>query len=122
MNGLSLAYIGDAYYELNIRAHLMIDLKLTKVDDLHKSAIRYTSGAAQAKILEIMMDAHMLTAEEITIVKRGRNQSGPGRKNTDARTYHLATGFEALIGHCYLNDLERADQLIGMAIDIIERG
>lgn len=36
MNGLSLAYIGDAIYELAVRNHL-VSLGLTKVNDLQKN-------------------------------------------------------------------------------------
>jgi ribonuclease III family protein len=122
LNGLTLAYIGDAYYELKIRDHLIRAQKLTIVDHLHKKAIQYTSGTAQAKIIEHLMDTNQLNETEITQVKRGRNQSGPGRKHIDARTYHLATGFESLIGYCYLHDNNRADELIQAAIHFIERG
>ena len=35
MNGLALAYIGDAIYELEVRQHLLA-MGLTKVNDLQK--------------------------------------------------------------------------------------
>jgi ribonuclease III family protein len=122
LNGLTRAYIGDAYYELQIRQHLIINHKLTHVDQLHKSAIRYTSGVAQAKIIKALMLANRLTEDEISYFKNGRNNSGPGRKNVDAQTYHFATGFEALIGHLYLTNITRADALILESINLIERG
>ena len=115
MNGLTLAYIGDAYYELQVRMHL-IDKKLTNVNDLHKQAIRFTSGMSQAKIMNFFIDNQVINDNEIELFKRGRNASGPGRKNIDAKTYHLATGFEALIGYLYLNNLNRADELIKSGI------
>lgn len=121
MNGLTLAYIGDAYYELHVRMHL-INKKLTNVNDLHKQAIRFTSGIAQAKIMNFFVDSQMVTDDEVELFKRGRNASGPGRKNIDAKTYHLATGFEALIGYLYLNSKDRADELIKSGIKYIEEG
>ena len=121
MNGLTLAYLGDAYYEFCIRKYL-VDKKITHVNQLHKEAIKYTSGVAQAKIVEAMIEQHILSALEIETFKRGRNSSGPGRKNIDAKTYHLATGFEALIGECYLNNLARVHELIELAITYIEKG
>ena len=121
MNGLTLAYLGDAYYELSVRKHL-ISLKLTHVNDLHKRAIKYTSGHAQALIMTHFIDQNIVSEDEIDIFKRGRNASGPGRKNIDAKTYHLATGFEALIGYHYLHEVERANELIKLAIDYIEKG
>ena len=121
MNGLTLAYIGDAYYELKVRMYL-IDKKLTHVNDLHKQAIRFTSGTAQAKIMEFFIESSLISEDEVDLFKRGRNASGPGRKNIDAKTYHLATGFESLIGFLYMNQKERADELIVLGINYIEKG
>lgn len=121
MNGLTLAYIGDAYYELKIRNYL-INKKITSVNQLHQQAIKFTKGEAQAKIMTYFIEKDMLSEDEISLYKRGRNSSGPGRKNIDAKTYHNATGFEALIGSLYLEDLRRCDELIEKAITYIEDG
>ena len=121
LNGLTLAYIGDAYYELSVRTYL-VQNKLTNVNDLHKKAIQFTSGAAQASIVIQMIEKNIISENEIETFKRGRNSSGPGRKNIDAKTYHYATGFEALIGDLYLNNIDRADELIKLAILYIEKG
>jgi ribonuclease III family protein len=121
LNGLTLAYIGDAYYELQIRSHL-IEKKLTNVNQLHKEAIKYTAGVNQAKIITYMIEHDIINADEISMFKTGRNSSGPGRKNIIAKDYHYATGFEALIGHLYLNNKNRADELIKHAILYIEKG
>jgi ribonuclease-3 family protein len=104
-----------------IRKYL-IELKLTDVNDLHKKAIQYTSAIAQAKIMSYFVDEHIITDDEYDVFKRGRNASGRGRKNTDAKTYTHATGFEALIGYLYLNHPHRADELIIKAIQVIEKG
>ena len=37
LNGVALAYLGDVYYELNIRKYLL-NLGITKVNDLHKKS------------------------------------------------------------------------------------
>lgn len=121
LNGLALAYIGDAYYELSIRKYL-IEQKLTNVNDLHKKAIKFTSGQAQASIMTYFMEQSLVSEDEMDLFKRGRNASGPGRKNIDAKTYHLATGFESLIGYLYLNQQVRADELIHLAISYITKG
>ncbi|MFU8793538.1 MAG: Mini-ribonuclease 3 [Acholeplasmataceae bacterium] len=122
MNGLALAYIGDAYYELMIRNYLIKEKKLTNVNQLHKHAVLYTSGVAQAKIMTDFIESNILSEAEIEQFKHGRNNSGPGRKNIDAKTYHLATGFEALIGYLSINEESRAQTLIKHAIHLIERG
>jgi len=121
LNGLTLAYIGDGYYELCIRRYL-IDKNLTNVNQLHKTAIKFTSGEAQSKIITNFIELGELNDEEISLYKRGRNASGPGRKNIDAKTYHQATGFESLIGGLYLEDKDRCDMLINKAIKLIESG
>ena len=121
MNGLTLAYIGDAYYELFIRRYL-IDKKITHVNQLHKTAIKYTQGDSQSKIVMSFIATNELNEDELSLYKRGRNASGPGRKNTDAKTYHQATGFESLIGGLYLDDRDRCDDLIDKAIKLIESG
>ncbi len=121
MNGLTLAYIGDSYYEHCIRMYL-IGLNLTDVNDLHKKAIKYTSGVAQASIVNHMMEQKIMTEEEMDFFKRGRNASGKGRGHMDPKTYSHATGFEAMIGGLILKDKQRADALIMKAIEWIEKG
>ena len=118
MNGLTLAYLGDAYYEYKIRKYL-VEKGLTNVDQLHKQAIKFTSSKAQAMIIKEMIEQEVVTSLELDYYKRGRNASGQGRKNVDRQTYSCATGFEALIGGLYFTDQTRADQLIDMAIQIV---
>jgi len=120
LNGLTLAYIGDAYYELEIRRYL-IDKGYNQVKFLHNKAIKYTSGLAQARIIEYLLKNECLNEEEINAFKRGRNNSSSGRKNLDAKTYVVATGFESLIGYLYLSKKQdRLDEIVKMAIAIIE--
>ncbi|MFW6319404.1 MAG: Mini-ribonuclease 3 [Bacillota bacterium] len=99
-NGQTLAYIGDAVYELFIRKTL-IEQGTTQVGKLHLKAVAFTSAEGQKKALEIIDG--MLTKEEKNIVKRGRNAQLTRRaRSTDLMTYQLATGFEALLGFLYL--------------------
>jgi len=112
-NGLTLAYLGDAIYEVYIREFLLVE-GYTKVDKLHKKAITYTSAKGQKKALDKIFD--LLTEKEINVFKRGRNASTDRKpRNTDLATYKQATGFEALIGFLYLNnELERLEELINI--------
>jgi len=119
MNGLTLAYLGDAYYEIKIRTYL-VNKGLTSVNELHHEAVKYTSGVAQAKMITYLMEQNYLNEDEIVLFKRGRNASGQGRKNIDAKTYQSATGFEALIGGLFLENKARADQIIQYCIDHLE--
>ncbi len=121
LNGLSLAYIGDAIYELMIREHV-ISLGVTKVNNLHKKVIKLTSGASQAQIIHYFLANNILTEEELSIFKRGRNSHiKSSRKNINLADYLDATGFEALIGYLYLikaND--RLNQLIDLSIELMK--
>ena len=117
-NGLSLAYVGDAVYEIYIRKHAL-SLGLTKVNSLHKKVVEFTSGEAQAKIVRGLLSAGILTEEEISIYKRGRNSHiNSNRKNIDLADYLDATGFEALIGFLYLNgNVDRLEEIINIALN-----
>ena len=111
MNSLTLAYLGDAVYELYVRQYL-ISKGVVKVKLLQKESIEYVSAESQAKILSQLWETNFLTAEEKEIIKRGRNTHSHTKKNTDLMTYKWATGFESLIGYLYLNDKKRLDILM----------
>ncbi len=103
INVITLAYLGDAIYEVYIREKMIKEAPL-KVEQLQKKAINYVSAKAQAKILSNLIDSNALTEEELDIVKRGRNYKRSSHpKNTDIITYKLSTGFETLIGYLYLS-------------------
>ncbi|QWB99836.1 ribonuclease III [Mycoplasmatota bacterium] len=118
-NGLTLAYIGDAVYELEIRKYLL-EKGLTKVGDLHQNAIQYTQANSQA-LAALKMIEDFYTEKEISIFKRGRNQSASHKpKNTDVQTYNQSTGFEAVIGYLYLDQsFDRMNEVIVQTIEII---
>ncbi len=118
-NGLTLAYIGDAVYEIYIRKY-GLSLELTKVKDLHKKAIQYTNASFQARAIHYLINQNLLMEDEIKIYKRGRNSHvHTARKNVDLSEYLDATGFEALIGYLYLNDKkDRLEQLIEISIGL----
>lgn len=120
-NGLALAYIGDAVYEIAVRRHMM-KLGLTKVDQMHKHAIKYTSGESQARIIRYFKESNILTEDELDYYKRGRNSTiSKVRKNIKRSDYLDGTGFEALIGFLYLNgNDERVDYLINLALDFVD--
>jgi len=117
-NGLTLAYLGDAIYELKIREYLL-GQGLTKVHDLHQNAVLFTNSLSQSKAALEMMDG-FYTEKEVQVFKRGRNQSATHKpKNVDVQTYNQSTGFEAVIGYLYLANLtERMNEVIDKAIII----
>ena len=117
LNGLTLAYIGDSVFETYVRCH-MINLGYTKVNALHKHVIKYTSGGAQAQIIHNLINDNLLTEEEISIYKRGRNSSvNTSRKNISLAEYLDATGFESLIGFLYLSgNIARLEEVISIIL------
>ena len=119
-NGLTLAYIGDAVFEIYVRKYAL-SLGLTKVNNLHKKVIEFTKGESQAKTIRELINAGVLTDEEIAIYKRGRNSHiNSNRKNIDLANYLDGTGFEALIGYLYLNDnITRLEEIISMVFKSI---
>jgi len=120
-NGLTLAYIGDAYYELAVRNYLL-DKRITKVNDLHKNAILYTNANSQAKAARELIKK-FYSDEEISIYKRGRNANATHKpKNSDIITYNISTGFEAVIGYLYLDtQFDRLNSILLKAFNIIEK-
>ena len=120
-NGESLAYLGDAIYELRIREHLL-GTGYQDVNKLHRIAVKYTSGEAQAKIVDYLIKHELLTEEEITYFKRGRNSNhSKNRRSISVISYKKATGFEAMIGFLYLSKRdERLAEILQMIIEIVE--
>ena len=104
INVITLAFLGDAVYELYVRDYL-IKSGMAKVIDLQKETIKYVSAKNQSDIVNFLINNNVLSTDEIDIVKRGRNYKRDSHpKGTDIITYKMATGFEALIGYLYLED------------------
>lgn len=112
---LTLAYIGDGIYDLIIRT-MVVDSGNAPVNKLHKKVSNLVNAAAQAELLHNM--EKILTEEELTVYKRGRNaKSYTSAKNASISDYRIATGFEALMGYLYLTDnLPRMMELIKAAL------
>lgn len=115
INVITLAYLGDAVYEVYVRDYL-IKKGIAKVEDLQKEAINLVSAKSQSKILDYLINNNILNDEEIDIVKRGRNYKRECHpKNTDIITYKMATGFETLIGYLYVEKkIERINEIINV--------
>lgn len=122
-NGESLAYIGDAIYELKIREYLL-KKGYQDVNILHKYAVKFTSGESQALIVDYLIKNEIITEEEISYFKRGRNSGhSKNRRSISVISYKKATGFEAMIGFLYLsNQKERLNSLVDIVINIVEEG
>ena len=116
---LTLAYIGDAIFELVIRT-VLVERKNTQPEKLHKAATKIVKAETQALLIEALKED--LTDEEMAVFKRGRNAKAVTRaKNATMSEYRRATGFEALMGYLYLKgDMERMIKLISLGIEKAE--
>lgn len=113
MPAASLAYLGDAVYEIEVRTAL-VSSGVTKPS---VASLQYVTATAQCQVLERILPC--LTEKENDIYHRGRNcvHNMPPKSCTMAE-YRRATGLEALFGYLWLaGDKDRLAQLcrIGFA-------
>lgn len=109
-----LALLGDAVFSLYIREEIL-KLGINNSKNFQAKSVEYVSAKGQVKILEELTQKNILTDEELDIVKRGRNNKKESHpKNTEIITYKLSTGFEALIGHLYLTNKKRLQEILQM--------
>lgn len=97
---LTLAYIGDAVYDLIVRT-VVVERANRAASALHKKTSSIVRAKTQSDMIEVLMPK--LTEEEAEIYKRGRNaKPHTTAKNASVSDYRRATGFEALVGYLYL--------------------
>ena len=121
INGIALAFEGDAIYSTYIRKYLIFQ-GLTKPNQLHRKTTRYVSAKAQAILITKMLEAQLLSEKEEDIYRRGRNANSHTKaKNTDVVTYKMSTGFEAVMGYLHMTEqIKRLEELIDWCIRKIE--
>ena len=119
MNTDTLAFLGDAVYELYIR-DLLVGAGMIDSDAMHKACTKYVRAESQAYALKDMMKG-FLSDEEEALVKRARNHKTPNRSRSASPVeYKLATALEALIGYLYLmHDSERLGEIMRHAAGLI---
>ena len=85
---LTLAYIGDAVYDLVIRT-IVVERGNKAANVLHKTTVKYVNAAAQAAIIQAVLD--VMTEEERAGDRRGRNaKSNTMAKNASVEDYRNA--------------------------------
>lgn len=116
---LTLAYIGDAIFDLVIRT-ILVKRGNCQPNKLQQRASRLVRASAQADMIQDLMP--FLTEEEIAVYKRGRNaKSYTKAKNATVSDYRKATGLEALMGYLYLEeDTKRIIELIHTGLELEE--
>lgn len=113
---LTLAYIGDAIYDLIIRT-VVVERANRSAKNLHKTVIRYVNARTQAQMIEVL-EAE-LSEEEAAVYHRGRNAKAyTTAKNASVAEYRMATGLEALFGYLYMNgETDRLLTLVRLALE-----
>lgn len=113
---LTLAYIGDAVFEVIIRT-LIVERGQRAANELHRHTTGIVCAQTQAKLIEAVQEH--LTQEEQEIYRRGRNtRTNSSAKNASLSDYHKATGFEALCGYLFLkDDTARITQIVRQALE-----
>ena len=112
MSAATLAFLGDAVYELLVRRRLAVTT--IPANTLHQMAIRMVRAEAQSRAYALLEG--VLTEEELAVMKRGRN-SHPVHtaKNASVADYRRATGVETLFGYLYLSGrTERMEELFAL--------
>lgn len=116
LSPLNLAFVGDAIYEILVREMLVCNAN-RPVNDLHRESVKYVSAQAQTAAFEKIKA--ILTDEEMTQFKRGRNAKvGHSPKSATDAEYHTSTGIEALFGYLYLTEQQdRIKELFNIIIE-----
>ena len=109
LSPVSLAYIGDAVYELYVRTHYLLPPK--KIADYHQAVVSQVRAETQATHLRSLKS--YLTESELEVLRRGRNSAIGKPRRLSPKLYQEATSLETLIGYLYLHNPERLQELLG---------
>ena len=96
-----LAWIGDAVYELYARQRL-VSAGASPGKPAHRASVALTSAGGQARAAARIQEH--LTAQELELLRRGRNVKGLPRNSPE---YCLATGLEVVVGLLWLSRQHR---------------
>ncbi len=104
----SLAYLGDAVYELYVRSIYLLPPK--RISNYHHQVVAKVRAETQAANLTILQP--YLSDEEKEIIRRGRNAAKKKPRRLSAEVYQQATSLETLIGYLYLHNHDRLIELL----------
>ena len=110
ISSIGLAHMGDAVFEILVRTWLCAHGKATG-KGLHQATIHLVCAESQAEKAEHILP--LLTGEELSVFKRGRNAQVRTVPGHASRAQHgEATALEALFGWLYLKGRkERVNEL-----------
>ena len=114
---LVLAYVGDAVFHLFVRRRLLSYVQ-SPVDVVSRFGAKFVSAVFQARAYTAVEP--MLTEEETSVFRRGRNAHSRSPRSATVQEYHISTGFEALLGTLYLrNEKERLGEILEAAFQAV---
>ncbi len=104
----ALAYLGDAIFELYIRAQYL--LPPARIRDYHQNVVTCVRAETQAKFVGLL--SPYLSDAEKQILRQGRNAATGQPKRLSPEVYQQATSLETLVGYLYLTDLARLEEIL----------
>ena len=121
MSPLTLAFLGDALYELLVREHIVKQGSMPP-NRLHRLTVAFVKASFQAQVYDLLEP--QLQQDEGDMLRRGRNTSSVRPpKNADMAEYRKATGVETLFGYLHLcHQEERARELFAQIVALAENG
>jgi len=109
----SLAYLGDSVLELLVREKLIL-AGVGAIGDINEKALTYVTAVAQSEAFERI--ASLLSDDEMSVYKRGRNNTHSAPKSATHAQYSRATGFECLFAYLHLmGETDRIKELFAAA-------
>ena len=115
----SLAYLGDAVYELAVRDRILHS-QAGQAHGLFRLSLRYVEAGAQAEAMDFLYP--QLSPDEQALCRRARNHVPNSRpRKQDPLAYRKATALEALCAWLYLQgEQARLDQLLHLCFEYLE--
>lgn len=115
----TLAYIGDAVYELALRLNHVAS-GIDGAGKLHDSLVSIVSSPAQSKVFETIFPE--LPESDMILVKNWRNAKIPARYGSGTRgEYARATALEAWVGYLFVTgQTDRLKAVIDTALSLSE--
>lgn len=116
ISSIGLAHMGDAVYELLVRTWLCAHGKATG-KGLHRATVALVCAPKQAELAQRILP--LLTEEEQTVFRRGRNANVHSIPAHASRAqYQQATALEALLGWLHLSGRhDRVEQLFAVMME-----
>lgn len=116
ISGEAMAYLGDSVLELMVRLEVVSNSAGKKSGALNAMAMEYVTAHAQSAAVEKIIG--LLTEDEVSVYKRGRNLNGIAipKSAASASEYRRATGLETLFAYLYLTGQNyRMNELFNIA-------